>query len=112
MRLVNVRKTRRLTLEAAGRELGCARETLRRYELPAGHPEFRVPPPDMMDRIWRWSDGQVGPADFYELPAIDVSTQAAGDSAAPPCSNSRPDGAHPAARPILSNGELAEGGAA
>jgi len=105
-------KKQGLTLTAFGNRIGACPETVRRYCLRAEDPASRIPNRASMAAIWRETRGQVGPADFYELPAIDVSTQAAGDSAAPPCSNSRPDGAHPAARPILSNGELAEGGAA
>lgn len=45
-------------------------DTSRRYCLPHGHPEYRIPRPSEMTRIYLATGGQVQPNDFYDLPAL------------------------------------------
>ena len=60
-----------LTIKALAEFLDCDRQTLRRYELPRGLREARVPAPDMMKKIFCWSGGVVRPDSFYDLPELE-----------------------------------------
>lgn len=60
-----------LTIKALAEFLGCDRQTLRRYELPRGVGEARVPGSAMMLRIFSWSGGVVRPDSFYDLPELE-----------------------------------------
>lgn len=58
---------RDLTLHAVGEAIGCSHEHVRRLCLPFGDPRRRVPDDALMKEIVRWTNGQIGPADFYDL---------------------------------------------
>lgn len=66
---------RNLRLKDAEGPLGVGLEQVRRYCLPFGHNLRSVPTAKVMARIVAWTDGQVGPADFYDMPA-DAPTDA------------------------------------
>jgi len=59
-------QARKISIARAGRELGIdCRATICRYANGD-----RVPPPDMVVRIYRWSNGAIKPADWYALPKL------------------------------------------
>ena len=60
-----------LTIKALAEFLGVDRQTLRRYELPRGVDEARVPGHIMMLKIFMWSGGAVRPDSFYDLPELE-----------------------------------------
>ena len=64
------------THSAFARELHVARHTLWRYATAR-----RVPPPNLIARIWLMTGGQVGPRDWYELPPLDGAAGAADEIA-------------------------------
>lgn len=47
----------------------CSTEHARRICLPFGHPDRKVPQPDIVARIYQWSRGEIGAADHYPPPA-------------------------------------------
>lgn len=56
--------------------LDCGVELVRRLCLPFGDPLRRIPSERMMLQIQAWTDGDVGPADFY--PAAEPSCPVCG----------------------------------
>ena len=70
MTLAGYRRAEGLTIKALAEFLGCNRQSLRRYELPRGVGEARVPGSAMMLRIFNWSGGSVRPDSFYDLPEL------------------------------------------
>lgn len=71
MRLREYRESVSKTRAAAAGEIGTAVETMRRYELPPGHPSAAIPAREIMRRIYVWSAGTVTPNDFYDLPVLE-----------------------------------------
>ncbi|WP_022729759.1 hypothetical protein [Fodinicurvata sediminis] len=70
MRLDEWRKIKELSNRELGDLLDISTETARCICLSPSEPDFRVPRPHVVAAIWRLTDGQVGPADFYDLPAL------------------------------------------
>jgi len=56
---------REITDRAAAEALGCSYETVRRICLPFDDDDRRVPGAALMESIFRWTEGEVVPADFY-----------------------------------------------
>ena len=56
---------RGLELKPVADALGCSIETVRRIRLPFSHPDRRVPNDELMPRIVNFTQGLVGPPDFY-----------------------------------------------
>ncbi len=50
----------------------------RRYELPRGASDYRLPDPAAMVRLYVLTGGAVQPNDFYDLPALDAPVDATG----------------------------------
>ncbi len=46
-------------------QLGVSKQSVRRYCMPFGSVERRVPPEDVLERIVAWTKGAVTAADFY-----------------------------------------------
>ena len=57
---------RDIDLARAAEAIDCSAEHVRRICLPFSDPKRKVPAPDLMARIVRWTNGQILPADFYE----------------------------------------------
>lgn len=57
--------SRNLDWREAGKQLGMSGEGVRAICLPFGDPKRRIPRPRTMKRIGEWTQGEVGPADFY-----------------------------------------------
>lgn len=53
-----------------GRLIGCRVRMAYCYCLPLGNPEFRLPRPERMARIYQATNGEVRPDSFYRLPLI------------------------------------------
>ena len=51
-------------------ELGVKPERVRRYCLPIGHSEYRIPRFEMMRVIFTATRGVVEPNDYYDLPEL------------------------------------------
>lgn len=64
MNLREFLKARSMSEADLGRALGVGQATVNRYIRGE-----RIPRPEVMRRIVEVTDGQVGPADFYDLPA-------------------------------------------
>ncbi len=52
-------------LREVAEAIGSSHEQVRRMRLPFGHPDRRVPDPELMARIVAWTGGEITPADFY-----------------------------------------------
>ena len=68
---------RGLKLKDAVGPLGVQAEQVRRYCLPFGDALRAVPPPAVMRKIQVWTQGEVGPSDFYEPERADTPAEAA-----------------------------------
>ncbi len=64
MKLRDFMSVRELSEAQLGRLLGIGQATVNRYVRGE-----RIPRPDLMRRIVEVTEGQVGPADFYDLPS-------------------------------------------
>ncbi len=56
---------RAITRRAAAAALECSYDSLRRYCLPFGDPERRIPDEQTIARIVAWTEGDLSAADFY-----------------------------------------------
>lgn len=70
MNLREFLKARSMSEADLGRALGVGQATVNRYIRGE-----RIPRPEVMRRIVEVTDGQVGPADFYDLPVRDPTPQ-------------------------------------
>lgn len=93
------------TYQGFAREIGIENAgTVRRYCLPADHPDRRIPNEDIMPRIYRATGGKVTPNDFYNLKAAAAPPPPAREAAAQAsAAASRPkrNGAAGRSRPAL-----------
>ena len=72
MKLGEWRRSRKMTLAALGVRTGVGPETIRRHELPADHPKFRMPRREQLIRYYLASERLVTPNDFVDLPAAEA----------------------------------------
>lgn len=56
---------RKIAYRQAAVPLQTTGETLRLICLPFDDPQRRVPNKELMERIWRWTAGQITPASFF-----------------------------------------------
>lgn len=66
-----------LTYRELSKRIGCPVGMAYAYCLDPEAGEFRLPRPDRMAIIWRFTHGEVPPASFYKLPVLpppDLST--------------------------------------
>jgi hypothetical protein len=61
----------------AARELHVSPYTIRRYCLPFGDPERRIPRPEIIERITVWTAGAITANDFYPQPDLGPKTEEA-----------------------------------
>ncbi len=70
-----------LTFAAFGRLIGTGTSNVRRYCLPPGHSQRRIPDEARMVAIYRATRGAVTPSDFYDLPPLPECAPAGQDAA-------------------------------
>ena len=63
-----------ITNVAVAARLGCVPETIRRWRLPFGDSDRRIPDETAMAPIFEFTQGEVPPASFYQMgaPVMDV----------------------------------------
>ena len=88
MKLRTWRENEGKTRAEIGAEVDSNEVSIRRYELPPGRPDSRIPHRAMMIRFFILSQGAVQPNDFYDLPDL------AALAAVPP-SDGAPEGGVP-----------------
>ena len=70
-----------LTFAEFGRSINASRMTVRRWTLPKGHADRRLPSEAIMVKIYALTRGAVEPNDWYDLP--DLGAMAAAETPAP-----------------------------
>jgi hypothetical protein len=58
-------RDRGMTRNEVGAAFDRTPEWVRLICLPFDDPKRRVPSPDDVERVWSWSQGEIGPADWY-----------------------------------------------
>lgn len=79
MKILDYMKTNRLKQEDFAAQIGVSQGTLSRYINGS-----RIPTPQVFASIYKKTDGQVSPNDFYDLEPAEDTTPAAGSACPDP----------------------------